>query len=156
MKNFNKLFLAICMMTVPLACGAQGNIQQAENEIKQVINGETEAFQNNNPEKARQFFSNSSKVAFIQRLPDGKVTTTVGGINIDGEPQSGGKVDYLALGFKLLGRSDWNISVRKNIAWVNFRQKTALGDAEYLSDEIRVLEKEKGQWKITLSSTIVH
>lgn len=156
MKNFNKLFLAICVMAVPLACGAQAGTQHTENEIKMVINGETEAFQNNNPEKARQFFSNSSKATSIQRLPDGKVTTTVGGVNIDGESKSVEKVDYSAMGFKLLGRSDWNINVRGNVAWVNFRQKTALGGAEYVSDEIRVLEKESGQWKIVLSSTIVH
>lgn len=155
MKNFSILILVMGITIIPVACNAQ-NHAQLESEVKAFIVGETEAFQNNDYEKSRQFTSESAKTAVIQRLPDGRVSTSIGGVSIEGAKGSSEKMDYIAMGFKVLERSNWNINARKNVAWVNYRQKTTLGGAEYVSDEIRVLEKENGEWKIVLSSTIVH
>ena len=54
-------------------------------------------------------------------------------------------------------RTDWNIQIRDDVAWVAFKQQHVNSNppATYHSAEARVLERQDGKWRVALQSTAV-
>lgn len=120
-----------------------------EDKIKAVIIKETEAFSNHDINAWRACFTQSSQTAYVYRWPDGTTGQIVGFKNLEKMVESWmeGEEDSV---YKTLERVDWNIKIKDNMAWVTYKEKANIDGDEHLIEEIRILEKIKGVWKLDM------
>lgn len=120
-----------------------------EDQIKAVIIKETDSYSNDDMDAWRSCFTQSAQTAYLYRWPDGTTGQVVGFKNLeamvqgwmDGEEDS----DYTTL-----DRYHWNIKINGDVAWVTYKEKAKIDGKEYTIEEIRILEKIGGQWKLDM------
>jgi hypothetical protein len=138
--------LFICLHTTGLA-------QNDTEAIKNVIIAETEHYFAKDLAAWKSCYLDDKKTAMVQKLPKGQL------VNLQGldDLVSNAKSFFEAnedFEFKILKRFNWNISIKNEVAWVNFKETQVVEGTELSSEEIRVLVKEEAKWKIAFISSI--
>ena len=139
----------ILFVLIPLFFGMRSGAQNNPDEtsIKKIIEEETLAFANADLAGWSDYFVHEPYVRWSvspQMYFDGWDALYKGAKSFL-ETQSGRK-DANAL--HKITRSDWNIHINGNVAWVKFVQTTE-GTAGS-SQQFRVLERINGKWKISM------
>lgn len=120
-----------------------------EDQIKTVIIKETDSYSNDDMNAWLSCFTQSAQTAYLYRWPDGTTGQVVGFKNLETMVQSwmNGEEDS---DYKTIDRYHWNIKIKGDIAWATFKEKAEIDEQEYIVEEIRVLEKIEGQWKLDM------
>lgn len=124
-----------------------------EDLIKKAIIAETDHYFARDMNRWKNCFVNSEKTAIIQKYSDGELLS-VRGLDVIAAKAKKAWKENPDMDFKTTDRLQWNISIKDNVAWVHYKQKAMVNGTEYSSEEIRVLVKEAGNWKIALESSI--
>ena len=140
---------AVLFCTVAVAQNA-ASIEEAK--IKKVILAETTAYEQESMEAWEDTVTKSSEMAFIYGLADGTRGHVTGYDNIKTLVQEwmNGEEDT----YQFLERSNWNIKINGNQAWATFREKAIVAGENTIGEEIRVLEKIDGKWKLDVIAFI--
>lgn len=143
------------VLLVILFLGIQGlcSAQTEEEQIKKVIIGETEYYFARDLTRWNASFVANEKTAVIQKYSDGELFSVVGFDKMEALTKKSWE-ENPEMDFKIKSRLKWNISIKGEVAWVNFKQLAMANDTELHSEEIRVLVKEKNYWKIAFMSSI--
>ncbi len=120
-----------------------------EDQIKSVIIKETETYSAGDADGWRSCFTQSPKTAYVYRWPDGETGQIVGFEQLNAMMTESMNAEQVS-NYKTLGRSDWNIKIKGDMAWVTYKEKASIDGKEYSIEEIRVLEKINGAWKLDM------
>ena len=131
----------------------ENNEFQEESKIKKVILMETEAYKEGDIEKWKSTVTQSSKMVYVYGLDDGTTNQVIGFESLEKMMMEWmtNKVDS---DYKTIERTGWNININNNVSWVTYREKAMLNGKVTIGEEIRVLEKINGDWKLDLVSFI--
>jgi hypothetical protein len=154
--NNKQATAAILFMIIPL-CGFMWSSvisreQEAENEIKRLIEKESEAWWNKNFEEWSDCWVQDEYVRTMGWWQEGGITV-VKGWSERSERTRKLMADYPDPSPQKTIRKDWNIRIMKDMAWVTFIQygeNTSNDRMEMpgISYETRIIEKHNGKWKI--------
>ncbi|MEL6974334.1 MAG: hypothetical protein AAGL29_02955, partial [Bacteroidota bacterium] len=113
---------------------------------------ETMAYEQKSMDVWEATVTQSPKMAFIYGLSDGNRGHVIGYDNIKTLVQEwmNGEDDT----YQFIERSDWNIKISGNHAWATFREKALVNGKTTIGEEIRVLEKIDGKWKLDVIAFI--
>ncbi|MEO1484802.1 MAG: hypothetical protein AAFU57_03575 [Bacteroidota bacterium] len=144
------LFLsAVLFGTVAVA---QNATSLEETKIKKVILAETMAYEQESMDAWEDTVTKSTNMTFVYGLADGTRGHINGYDNIktlvqewmDGEEDT----------YEFIERSNWNIKINGNQAWATFREKATVNGQTTIGEEIRILEKIDGKWKLDVIAFI--
>ena len=125
-----------------------------EGEIKNLILMESRYFTEGNLEKWIDCYTNHEKTSFIYSAPE----VREGILKAKGNREIRGLISQLFQGrtggVEILEREDWNITIEPTIGWITFRQITSVDGREFISEELRVVEKKASGWKLALRASI--
>ena len=132
------------------------DVGMQESEIKNLILMESRFLQEGRFDKWINCFTQDDKTSFLQAPPgDFGIPVSLSGIH---RLEEAGQ-DYLSaqsrLNIEVLDRSDWKISIKGDMGWVRFKQETSIDGSSFHSEEVRVVEKVDGDWKIALFATLL-
>ena len=131
------------------------NLDQEREAIRAVIIAETDAFRERDAVKKVSYCTDPYKTVQDNVLEDYIFSRTVGHeeaiVLLEGYLSDPGNW----LNSEVI-RTDWSINIdpNANMAWATFKATAIFGDVRYATEEIRVLEKIDGEWKIALLSTM--
>lgn len=129
-----------------------GQIKEEES-IKKVIIDETESYSKQDIETWRNCLTKSSKMAYVYGMPDGSTGAVIGYENIEKMMLEFLKENSQST-YITKKREDWNIKINGDMAWATYKEISVIDGQESEAQEIRVLEKIDGNWKLGLISFI--
>lgn len=135
------------------------DVEKEEKEIIALLNRETAAFENKDADALLACYISDGRFSRIQQLPDGGGMLKEGG---ELESMRGGLMTYFeSLGDEVfvlekLSGLEISFSTDNTVATVTYTQFAQMGGVSRGSDQIRTMEKENGEWKILLISSIMH
>lgn len=125
-----------------------------EGEIRNLILMESRYFTEGKVEKWIGCYTNHEKTSFIYSAPE----VGEGILKAEGNRELRGLVGKLfqrPIGVvEILEREDWNITIEPTMGLITFRQITSIDGREFISEEIRVVEKKGDSWKLALRASI--
>ncbi|MEM9835944.1 MAG: hypothetical protein AAF828_05550 [Bacteroidota bacterium] len=125
----------------------------AEKEaIKATILSESAAFESKDIYQILEHYIDEDRITIIRNVPinDVEILKFRGDRNRLGKMFTARLTNLDNAVFQMTKRTDWhiNLSPRADMAWVNFFQTMQSGDEVIRSEEVRVLEKVDGKWKL--------
>ena len=124
--------------------------QTEENAIRQVIEGETDAWLERNYDKWAEHWAHTPYAYFSVTMNE-YIEFADGWDEISSHMKQSMEQNPPVEGEMNVDRSDWHYKVTDNLAWTRFNQSTNNG---VTLKEQRVLEKMDGQWKIINMTTV--
>ncbi len=124
-----------------------------EEKIKEVIIGETAAYEEGSIDKWRNVVTQSPKMTYLYGLQDGTTGHVVGFKALE-KMILEWIADKEKSDYKTIERTHWNIKITGNTAWATYKEKAMVDGEMLIGEEIRILEKIDGKWKIDLVAFI--
>ena len=133
------------------------NVAAEKEAIKAVIAAQSEAYKMKDVDKMLTYHTNPMTNIQYTIFPEQVLSATL--THAEARPMAYAYLEHAENQMSgEIERSGWNIHLSDDasMAWVSFKASVVFGDERIVTEEIRAMEKEDGEWKLALTGTLVN